>query len=169
MLKLTLAGLAGALLIGAASLSSTQFPFQTGTTTPFFLDTCPWHGVANTAASGQRGYMMTDWQRCMGEGYGMSMARNHMAYTGTGIFCPWDAAEFSAWQKMNSVALPLDKTTALRWAEYYLAAYNNPDFVAGDITDKQSYFEVQIRSKKSTKVLGSIRIDKRTGWISPIQ
>ena len=109
----------------------------------------------------------------MNDGCGMMMGRMNMSPnmmgTNNGFVCPWDAAEFSAWQKANGISTPLNQDAAKRWAEYYVAAYNNPDLTLGKIAEKDNGYEVEVRSKKDNKVLEKILVDKTNGWISRVQ
>ena len=136
----------------------------------YILDYCPWHNTHSNMMAGQgmmrpemmsRGMVMHD-GCCRMNGNMTGQHNNSYA-------CPWDVAEFNAWKKMNQISMPLSKDTAKRWAEYYVAAYNNPDLTLGKIEEKDNGFELEVRSKKDKKVQEKILVDKTSGWISRVQ
>jgi len=180
MKKLVIFLVSGAVIVALAALLFAQnpqtAPQQQATANSALFDTCPWHnGNANTMSRhnmmgrGMMGsQMMVDDCGMMYSGrMNPRMMRNNP--NSNAIFCPWDSAEFDAWRQSNKISAPLNRETARQWAEYYVNAYNNPDLVLGKITEKNNGFEIEVRSKKSNKVLEKILVDKQTGWISPVQ
>lgn len=183
MKKLIILLSSGALVVALAALLFAQNPQTTPQTRPnansVLFDNCPWqNGNANTMmrhnmmgrsmmGSRMNGRMMVD--ECCTMMNSAQMNSPMMGNNGNAIFCPWDAAEFNAWRQSNTISTPLGKDTTRQWAEYYVNAYNNSDLVLGKIVEKNNGFEIEVRSKKSNKVLEKIFVDKRTGWITQVQ
>jgi len=166
--------LAGVLLVAFVAFAVAQNTPTQNRPNGNVLDYCPWQtGNTNMGTAGMMHSGMVGQRMMMNDGCGVMMGRMNMnpnmMGTNNAAVCPWDAAEFSAWQKGNGISTPLNKSAAKRWAEYYVAAYNNPDLTVGKITEKNNGYEVEVRSKKDKKVLEKILVDKSNGWISRVQ
>ena len=194
MKKLTIFLASGAVIVALAALLFAQNPQTTPQTRPnsnsTLFDTCPWHN-GNTGTMMQQSRMGSGMMGNGMMGRGMmsgrmnasmmvddcnssmnampmnsAMMNSNNSSAGT---CPHAAAQFKTWQQSNKISTPLNQDAARQWAEYYVNAYNNPDLVLGKITEKKNGFEIEVRSKKSNKVLEKILVDKQTGWISQVQ
>ena len=188
LLTLTLSGL---LIVGLGAFTLAQVPQNPNPSQPqtSFLNSCPWH--TNGAGNRMSGRMGSGMMRpgMMGSGMmGSGMMRHRMmntsmiadccvremtdstGYGARGMSrCPRDVAEFNAWKQKYNISTPLNRESAKRWVEYYVAAYNNPDLTVGKIKEKETGFEVEIRSKKEDRVLEKVLVDKKTGWIAQIK
>ncbi len=175
MKTLTTSILAGLLIVGLGAFGLAQNNQSQNQGQSSFLDVCPWHSSHSSMMSANMmgGMMMRDCcasgNSRMQRGMMHSMMPGTMMRADSTAICPWDVAEFNAWKQRANVSTPLNQETARRWAEYYVAAYHNPDLVIGKIKEKDNGFEVEIRSKKENKVLEKIFVDKNSGWISKVK
>jgi hypothetical protein len=58
---------------------------------------------------------------------------------------------------------PLEEKDAKQMVENYVRSTRNPNLKVGNITDKDSYFEVEILTKDGS-LADKLAVDKRTGW-----
>jgi hypothetical protein len=86
-----------------------------------------------------------------GYGYGMGPGMMHRGY-GYG-------------PQYQQLEKPLGKKDAEKMLENYVQSLYNPDLKVGKITEKDTYFEGEILTKKDVLV-DTIIIDKNTGWMS---
>jgi hypothetical protein len=63
---------------------------------------------------------------------------------------------------------PLQKKDAEAQVENYIDSLHNPDLKLGKVTEKDTYFEVQILGKNKA-VVDTIIVDKNTGWMQSTQ
>lgn len=86
-----------------------------------------------------------------GYGYGMGPGMMHRGY-GYG-------------PQYQQLEKPLGKKDAKEMLENYVQSLYNPDLKVGKITEKDTYFEGEILTKKDVLV-DTIIVDKNTGWMS---
>jgi hypothetical protein len=89
----------------------------------------------------------------MGPGYGYGMGPGMM---GRG---------YGYGPQYKQLEKPLGKKDAMELLENYVQSLYNPDLKVGKITEKDTYFEGEILTKKDVLV-DTIIVDKNTGWMS---
>ena len=159
---------AGILVIGLGAFSLAQNPQSSAQGQNSFFTTCPWHNTHSTMMGPNMMAPMMMQDHC-GPFMGNSMMGSYYMNSNYAAICPWDVAEFNVWRQRMNISTPLSKTSAKQWAEYYVAAYQNPNLVIGNITEKNNGFEVEIRNKKDNRVIEKIFINKHNGWVSRIK